>query len=76
MESPYLSPGWSKISSTHHLSPSSRLGMAAVAGACGGFVGTPGDMTNVRWLQDKDKDKNKDKVKDEDTPGNMTNDQC
>ena len=22
--------------------------MAAVAGACGGFVGTPGDMTNVR----------------------------
>ena len=27
---------------------SSRLGMAAVAGACGGFVGTPGDMTNVR----------------------------
>ena len=30
------------------INSSSRLGMAAVAGACGGFVGTPGDMTNVR----------------------------
>jgi len=30
----------------------SRLGMAAVAGACGGFVGTPGDMTNVRMQND------------------------
>ena len=26
--------------------------MAAVAGACGGFVGTPGDMTNVRMQND------------------------
>jgi len=30
----------------------SRLGMAAIAGACGGFVGTPGDMTNVRMQND------------------------
>jgi len=30
----------------------SRLAMAAVAGACGGFVGTPGDMTNVRMQND------------------------
>jgi len=30
----------------------SRLCMAAVAGACGGFVGTPGDMTNVRMQND------------------------
>merc|ERR1712038_1457114 len=30
----------------------SRLGMAAVAGACGGFIGTPGDMTNVRMQND------------------------
>jgi len=30
----------------------SRLGMAACAGACGGFVGTPGDMVNVRMQND------------------------
>jgi len=30
----------------------SRLLMAAGAGACGGFVGTPGDMTNVRMQND------------------------
>jgi len=29
-----------------------RLAMAAVAGACGGFVGTPGDMVNVRMQND------------------------
>ena len=29
-----------------------RLMMAAVAGACGGFVGTPGDMVNVRMQND------------------------
>ena len=29
-----------------------RLLMAAGAGACGGFVGTPGDMVNVRMQND------------------------
>jgi len=29
-----------------------RLLMAAVAGGCGGFVGTPGDMVNVRMQND------------------------
>lgn len=29
-----------------------RVAMAAVAGACGGFVGTPGDMVNVRMQND------------------------
>eukprot|EP00092_Neocalanus_flemingeri_P001958 GFUD01002090.1.p1 GENE.GFUD01002090.1~~GFUD01002090.1.p1 ORF type:complete len:290 (-),score=75.23 GFUD01002090.1:183-1052(-) len=29
-----------------------RLGMAAVAGACGGFIGTPGDLVNVRMQND------------------------
>lgn len=29
-----------------------RLVMAAVAGACGGFIGTPGDMVNVRMQND------------------------
>jgi len=29
-----------------------RVAMAAVAGACGGFVGTPGDMINVRMQND------------------------
>jgi len=31
---------------------SQRLVMAAVAGACGGFVGTPGDLVNVRMQND------------------------
>ena len=29
-----------------------RLVMAAVAGACGGFIGTHGDMVNVRMQND------------------------
>ena len=29
-----------------------RLGMAAVAGGCGGILGTPGDMINVRMQND------------------------
>ncbi|KAK2714824.1 hypothetical protein QYM36_009132 [Artemia franciscana] len=29
-----------------------RVGIAALAGACGGFVGTPADMTNVRMQND------------------------
>ncbi|CAG0892541.1 unnamed protein product [Darwinula stevensoni] len=29
-----------------------RVGMAAVAGACGGFLGTPADMVNVRMQND------------------------
>ena len=29
-----------------------RLLMAAAAGACGGFVGTPGDLVNVRMQND------------------------
>ena len=29
-----------------------RIAMAAVAGACGGVVGTPGDMINVRMQND------------------------
>ena len=29
-----------------------RLGMAAFAGGCGGFLGTPGDMINVRMQND------------------------
>ena len=29
-----------------------RVSMAALAGACGGFVGTPGDMVNVRMQND------------------------
>lgn len=29
-----------------------RIGMAAVAGAAGGFVGTPGDLVNVRMQND------------------------
>ena len=29
-----------------------RVGMAAGAGACGGLVGTPGDMINVRMQND------------------------
>lgn len=29
-----------------------KVGLAAVAGACGGFVGTPGDMVNVRMQND------------------------
>ncbi|KAF2345347.1 Mitochondrial substrate/solute carrier [Trinorchestia longiramus] len=29
-----------------------RVAVAAVAGACGGFVGTPGDMVNVRMQND------------------------
>ena len=53
-ESRYPSPGGGSSdiqkNSIFFLQPSfSRLGMAAVAGACGGFIGTPGDMTNVRW---------------------------
>lgn len=30
----------------------SKVALAAVAGACGGFVGTPGDMVNVRMQND------------------------
>jgi dicarboxylate transporter 10 len=29
-----------------------RVSMAAVAGATGGFIGTPGDMINVRMQND------------------------
>lgn len=29
-----------------------RILMAGFAGACGGFVGTPGDMINVRMQND------------------------
>ena len=29
-----------------------RLGMAAFAGGCGGILGTPGDMINVRMQND------------------------
>ena len=29
-----------------------RLGMAAFAGGCGGIIGTPGDMINVRMQND------------------------
>jgi len=31
---------------------SQRLGMAAFAGACGGLIGTPGDLVNVRMQND------------------------
>lgn len=31
---------------------STRLGMAAVAGGAGGFIGTPGDLVNVRMQND------------------------
>lgn len=29
-----------------------RVALAGLAGACGGFVGTPGDMINVRMQND------------------------
>lgn len=29
-----------------------RMGLAGLAGAVGGFVGTPGDMVNVRMQND------------------------
>jgi dicarboxylate transporter 10 len=29
-----------------------KVGLAGFAGACGGFVGTPGDMINVRMQND------------------------
>ena len=29
-----------------------RVMIAAAAGACGGFIGTPGDMVNVRMQND------------------------
>ena len=29
-----------------------RVAMAAFAGCCGGFIGTPGDMINVRMQND------------------------
>ncbi len=35
-----------------HISFPKRVGMAAVAGCAGGFVGTPGDMVNVRMQND------------------------
>jgi dicarboxylate transporter 10 len=41
-----VSPNGEPISFQH------RLLMAAVAGGCGGFVGTPGDMVNVRMQND------------------------
>ena len=34
------------------ISFTTRLGMAAVAGGCGGVLGTPGDMINVRMQND------------------------
>ena len=52
MGSPSPSPGDHGRAAFLLTLPSSRLGMAAVAGACGGFVGTPGDMTNVRMQND------------------------
>lgn len=42
----YVSPNGEPISFLQ------RVGMAASAGACGGFVGTPGDMINVRMQND------------------------
>jgi dicarboxylate transporter 10 len=29
-----------------------RVGIAALAGACGGYIGTPADMINVRMQND------------------------
>jgi len=41
-----VSPGGETVPFTQ------RLGMAAFAGACGGFIGTPGDLVNVRMQND------------------------
>jgi len=42
----YVSPNGEPISFLQ------RVGMAALAGACGGFIGTPADMINVRMQND------------------------
>jgi len=34
------------------LSFAKKVGLASLAGACGGFVGTPGDLINVRMQND------------------------